>query len=93
MDMITDQELKEMMLVSEREAMNFCGYIGHTEYSTIRNRKFAELVVQKCVDSLMYPPSVMKAGEKDLQTLSQFNQGWVSGRLLAAENIRAKFGI
>jgi hypothetical protein len=48
--------------------------------------QFAELVVQQCIDNLQVPKA-------ELKDLSEYNKGWVSGRLLAIENIKKDFGI
>jgi hypothetical protein len=59
---------------------------GEPTWSEAFESKFAELIVEKCLTSLW----VSKA---DLKYLSEYNQGWVRGRLLAIENIKKDFGI
>ena len=51
--------------------------------------KFAELIVQECTSSLMTPKYIMNHPEE----LSEFNRGWVNGRLSGIEDIKEHFGI
>ena len=51
--------------------------------------KFAELIVQECVSILMKPGYAMNhPGE-----LTDYNRGWVNGRLLGIEHIEGYFGV
>jgi hypothetical protein len=51
--------------------------------------KFAELIVRKCADILMKPEYVMNHPEE----LTDYNRGWVNGRLLGIEHIKEHFGV
>jgi hypothetical protein len=51
--------------------------------------KFAELIVNECADILMKPEYAMNHPEE----LSQYNKGWVYGRLLGIEQIKEHFGV
>jgi hypothetical protein len=51
--------------------------------------KFAELIVQECADILMKPEYAMNHPEE----LSDYNKGWVNGRLLGVEHIKEYFGV
>ena len=51
--------------------------------------KFANLIVQECINLLMQPEYIMSGVPK----LSRYNQGWVNGRLLGVEHIKDHFGI
>jgi hypothetical protein len=46
----------------------------------------ASLVISECIDNLQVPKA-------ELKDLSEYNKGWVSGRMLAIENIKKDFGI
>ena len=50
---------------------------------------FAELIVNECADILMKPEYAMNHPEE----LSQYNKGWVYGRLLGIEQIKEHFGV
>ena len=54
--------------------------------------KFAELIVRECLDILMNAP-VMKWPEGLRSELSDYNKGWVNGRLLGIEHIEEHFGV
>jgi hypothetical protein len=49
----------------------------------------AELIVNECADILMKPEYAMNHPEE----LSQYNKGWVYGRLLGIEQIKEHFGV
>jgi hypothetical protein len=51
--------------------------------------KFAKLAAAECVDILKRPDFIMKLSQTEL---SEYNQGWVNGRLLAIERIKEHFG-
>ena len=51
--------------------------------------RFAELIVKECADILMKPEYAMNHPEE----LSQYNKGWVYGRLLGIEQIKQHFGV
>ena len=59
--------------------------IGIEEY----HQMFAQLIVQECADILMKPEYAMNHPEE----LSDYNKGWVNGRLLGIEHIKDHFGI
>jgi hypothetical protein len=51
--------------------------------------KFAELIVAECISILMKPGYAMNhPGE-----LTDYNRGWVNGRLLGIEHIEGYFGV
>ena len=52
-------------------------------------KRFAELIVNECADILMKPEYAMNHPEE----LSDYNKGWVNGRLLGIEHIKDHFGI
>ena len=52
-------------------------------------KQFAELIVRECTSSLMTPKYIMNHPEE----LSEFNRGWVNGRLSGIEDIREHFGV
>ncbi len=51
--------------------------------------KFAELIVRECANLLMKPEYVMNHPEE----LTDYNRGWVNGRLLGIEHIKDHFGV
>jgi acyl-CoA hydrolase len=51
--------------------------------------KFADMIVRECADILMKPEYVMNHPEE----LTDYNRGWVNGRLLGIEHIREHFGV
>jgi hypothetical protein len=51
--------------------------------------RFAELIVRECADILMKPEYVMNHPEE----LTDYNRGWVNGRLLGIEHIKEHFGV
>ena len=59
------------------------------ESAAIYNEKFAQLIVRECADILMKPEYVMNHPEE----LTDYNRGWVNGRLLGIEHIREHFGV
>ena len=52
-------------------------------------QRFAQLIVQECVGILMTPEYPMNHPEE----LSDYNRGWVNGRLLGIEHIREHFEV
>ena len=52
-------------------------------------KKFAELIVRECANLLMKPEYVMNHPEE----LTDYNRGWVNGRLLGIEHIEGYFGV
>ena len=52
-------------------------------------QRFAQLIVQECVGILMAPEYPMNHPEE----LSDYNRGWVNGRLLGIEHIREHFEV
>lgn len=58
--------------------------VGEVEY-----QKFAELIVKECVSILEKPMYAMTHPEE----LSEYNKGWVNGRLLGIEHIKEYFGV
>ena len=51
--------------------------------------KFAELIVRECVSILRKPEYPMTHPEE----LTDYNRGWVNGRLLGIEHIAYRFGV
>ena len=52
-------------------------------------QRYAQLIVQECVGILMTPEYPMNHPEE----LSDYNRGWVNGRLLGIEHIQEHFEI
>jgi hypothetical protein len=52
-------------------------------------QKFAELIIDECVNILEKPEYAMTHSEE----LSGYNKGWVNGRLLGIEHIKEHFGV
>lgn len=52
-------------------------------------QRFAQLIVEECVGILMTPEYPMNHPEE----LSDYNRGWVNGRLLGIEHIREHFEV
>jgi len=63
-----------------------------TDYSDFTSSKFAELIVRECADILM-KPAIMEWDEGLRSELSDYNKGWVNGRLLGIEHIKEHFGV
>jgi hypothetical protein len=59
------------------------------EESELAYAKFAELIIKECADILMKPEHVMNHPEE----LTDYNRGWVNGRLLGVEHIKEHFGV
>ena len=51
--------------------------------------RFSELIAQECIDILMKSEHAMNHPEE----LSEYNRGWVNGRLLGIEHIKHRFGV
>ena len=67
---------------------------GPTPYNPLTfevfdKEKFAQLIVQECVGILMTPEYPMNHPEE----LSDYNRGWVNGRLLGIEHIQEHFEV
>ena len=62
---------------------------GQSQKITDGLQKFAELIVRECADIPMKPEYAMNHPEE----LSDYNKGWVNGRLLGIEHIKDHFGI
>jgi hypothetical protein len=58
-------------------------------YQDLFNKKFAELIVKECVSILRKPEYPMTHPEE----LTDYNRGWVNGRLLGIEHIAYRFGV
>ena len=58
--------------------------------SVVKAKKFAELILKNCINVLMQPEHAFAEKAEDL---SEYNQGWISGRLLGAEQIKEYFGV
>ena len=52
--------------------------------------KFAELIVNNCIDLLGSPESAMN---NQSTGYGEYNTGWVNGRLLGIDHIRQHFGV
>ena len=50
---------------------------------------FAALIVKECIGKLSKPEYAMTHPEE----LSDYNRGWVNGRLLGIEHIKQHFGV
>jgi hypothetical protein len=62
--------------------------LGYDKIKDIQNRT-AELIIKECADILMKPEYVMNHPEE----LTDYNRGWVNGRLLGIEHIKEHFGV
>ena len=62
---------------------------GQSQKITDGLQKFAELIVRECAEILMKPEYAMNHPEE----LSDYNKGWVNGRLLGIEHIKEYFGV
>jgi hypothetical protein len=60
-----------------------------TKIRLLNAEKFAELIVRECANLLMKPEYVMNHPEE----LTDYNRGWVNGRLLGIEHIKEHFGV
>ncbi len=49
---MNDEKYLELSLISERYAMEKCGFCGADDYNLTRNKKFAELIVMECISEL-----------------------------------------
>lgn len=58
-----NKRIQDYMIQAERHAMRVCGFCSHNDYNTIRNEKFAELIVQECGRYLDSPEFI---GRRDL---------------------------
>jgi len=74
-------------------AFNDANYPTDQQYRIIPNtafcEKFAELLIRECVNILEKPEYVMTHPEE----LTDYNRGWVNGRLLGIEHIKEQFGV
>ena len=62
---------------------------GNVTETYFDKEKFAQLIVKECVSILMKPGYAMNhPGE-----LTDYNRGWVNGRLLGIEHIEGYFGV
>ena len=67
---------------------------GPTPYNPLTfevfdKEKFAQLIVRECVGILMTPEYPMNHPEE----LTDYNRGWVNGRLLGIEHIQEHFEV
>jgi hypothetical protein len=85
-----NKRIKELALHSANEIADLFnpGFFNDRMVNDVAeiNKKFAQLIVEKCIASLQVPKA-------DLKYLNEYNQGWVRGRLLAIENIKKDFEI
>lgn len=58
-------------------------------YDGFAPSKFAESIVRECVSILRKPEYPMTHPEE----LTDYNRGWVNGRLLGIEHIAYRFGV
>lgn len=47
---MNDDRLTELMIQAEHYALSECGFCGHDDYNKTRNRAFAALIVEECID-------------------------------------------
>lgn len=62
---------------------------GDNTFGWLYRDKFTELIVQECINILLKPEHAMNHPEE----LSEYNRGWVNGRLLGIEHIKHRFGV
>ena len=77
-----NEQIKELM---KEAGTDSSGKWMGVEHAT----KFAQLIVRECADILMKPEYVMNHPEE----LTDYNRGWVNGRLLGIEHIKEHFGV
>jgi len=63
--------------------------VGGKNYIGLRDEYFTKLIVKECIDILKRPDFIMRLSQTEL---SDYNQGWINGRLLAIERIKEHFG-
>ena len=61
-----------------------------TAYRDFNHEKFAELIAKECINILSQPEYAMKC---DPKTLSNYNEGWVCGRLDGIYQIKSAFNL
>ena len=89
-----NERIKELISQAQKEVWGNNTYNGSPEFEgyELDAEKFAELIVKECVDTLM-KPSFMEWDEAQRSELSDYNEGWVNGRLLGIEHIKEHFGV
>jgi len=64
-------------------------YDRQNDSSFFNKELFAQLIIKECADILMKPEYVMNHPEE----LTDYNRGWVNGKLLGIEHIKEHFGV
>ena len=82
-----NERIKQLAEQAFNEANN--GSINNIKIPKEFVEKFAELIVRECANLLMKPEYVMNHPEE----LTDYNRGWVNGRLLGIEQIKEHFGV
>jgi hypothetical protein len=80
---------ERIKLLAEQAGSTHKQNLGVYQLYSDELEKFAQLIVQECADILMKPEYAMNHPEE----LSDYNKGWVNGRLLGIEHIKDHFGI
>ena len=83
---------ERILELAEQATKTYTSYFdgrGNVSETYFDKEKFAELIVEQCINVLMSPKSVMNK----VVDLSPYNDGWVNGRLLGIEHIKEHFGI
>jgi hypothetical protein len=81
--------IDKLALLSSKTTTSYYDGRGNVTETYFNREKFAELIVKECVSILMKPGYDMNhPGE-----LTDYNRGWVNGRLLGIEHIEDYFGV
>jgi hypothetical protein len=84
-----NERIRELALLSSKTTTSYYDGRGNVTETYFNREKFAELIIRECVSILMKPGYAMNhPGE-----LTDYNRGWVNGRLLGIEHIREQFGV
>ena len=86
-----NERIRELIGPAQKEVWGNNPYNGSPEFEgyELDVEKFAELIVRECANLLMKPEYVMNHPEE----LTDYNRGWVNGRLLGIEHIKEHFGV
>ena len=82
-----NEQIKKLSNQAYDELVNETGNI--VVFDEDFQQRFAQLIVQECVGILMTPEYPMNHPEE----LTDYNRGWVNGRLLGIDHIREHFEV
>jgi hypothetical protein len=84
-----NERIQQLALQASTTTTSYYDGRGNVTETYFDKEKFAELIVKECVSILMKPGYAMNhPGE-----LTDYNRGWVNGRLLGIEHIEGYFGV